>query len=316
MTNRGQSDQRGEFIVAICERGEVLQSSSSTGHISQSLPAEDRFWFARRCIFLIAAWLILLSVLIVLFRAKHPFGSSDYTCLQSAQSIGKNEAAALDLAFYDRNNHHKPTGRVYVGTISSICGNAGLFKTAAYKKIRITDCRIVVYGYETETSQRDQQQFLSELKVTKNQLEQQIRSLQNAFLFSDPAITVPWLALGNTAELRIYGFEFRSFREDNPKLLVSCHRALLSCLSPKLLFLEGHVILRTDEKTIECNKMVWDMLAGEFCIPGPYVLTQNQNRYYGKTLRVDTCLHAVQSHYINTSQNGEDLWIAANTQFP
>lgn len=299
MVKREQFIQKEQLLG-----GGVPGAHPQSRKVPNSIPAATFLRVAKRFVFLIFAWLILCSALLFLFarNALSPFLCK--TTPMCPPPIGKEEAAFLDMAFYDKTNHFRPICSIHLDKIRSTCGTVGLFKTAAYKTIRITNCKVHIFGDDSETDRNRQEDFLSDLRETKEQLEHRIRSFLAGHVFSDYAILFSGSVSGNFPQLLIHGFEFRRYQADQVVLCVSGRRAVLSCRAPNLLCLEGHVILKTAEKVIECNQMDWDLSTGQFRIPGPYVLTTDHSKQYGQTLHVDCQLNKIRTKNRNVSYQG------------
>lgn len=273
----------------------------------------------KQFLFVLFFWTV--SFLFLLNLPTFQISSQDIINFPSI-TFPKNEFGPITLTEYDDFRKFK----IHFDKLASFPGDIGLFTTSTYKKIIITNLEIVVAtGNEIEvidpsksdkkksfhkvepkepaSAPKDIASLLDEMKWA---FRKNIQSVSREKANSQISFTLKFPNCENAAEFTANGFKFSWHDNSNIKYMIESKRANYSLLDSSAIQLQGHVVLKTKDATLESNSVSWDIHNNRFEIKGAYVLDNQNNRTLGRDISVDSQLNKI-STLTKLVHNGETV---------
>lgn len=244
------------------------------------------FIFKRSCLLFLITGSLLFPVLHVISPSidcrSEQAGSADLQSL-SGRTFGP---------FAVRWFPPEDTGRslkVAFDQLSVSKGSAGLFKTALFQTLHLTNLRLC-----TTIETIDPSAMASESDdKSVDPMHLSTRLFSSILCFQhDAAETLTWSVpdLGRAADMNVNGFSWQ-ISDGSTALTVSSRLAMLDHQQPDELLLKGHVVLQSADRVIESNLVVYNMRARRFQIPGSCMLTVSHTRTFQRNISLDMSLN-------------------------
>ena len=239
-----------------------------------------------------------------------------------------NEFGPFTLTDYDNFQ----TFKVHFDKLASFSGKFSLFRTSAYKEIIFTNLEIVVATGEelnvvkspkihkkknsskkvvAEEPNRVPLNIASLFEQMKKSFKKNIQSISG----EQGACQIPFFInfpnCENAARFVANGFKFSWYDNTNIKYTIESKRAICSLLDSSDIQLQGHVVLKANDKILESNSVYWDVQKNLFTIQGAYVITNQDHKKHGRNISVDPQLNVI-STTTSLNVNGEKVCLIEN----
>jgi hypothetical protein len=202
----------------------------------------------------------------------------------------------------DPKANHRPIYSVAFKNLCAENARLGVFKTAAYKVVKIEDLQVKFFRYAGDDSfgsdQAPPPTKFSPLFGLEDNGHGGMTLTEMLGKFKDKDTKTPWslsIDLSNVSEVRLKNLDYKIFDNGTLSLGVQCKRALATYKSPEII-LRGYArITAADGSTLESNHIIWDTKKCCFRADGTYFLTRNGKKIRGKDICVDDRLNIVQA---------------------
>lgn len=258
---------------------------------------EKRCFVLKRTALIVSLWCISLPLLYLVCSINSP--PHDNAPCSDIAPLPQNSFGPFAVSRFGLNQ--QCTFGLSFDRMSVSNGSAGLFKTALYQQLNVTDLKLQSFSYSPQAKRPAlRPRWLRRATRTLKAFDPLAEALD---LLSETArnqsetgaqfrASLP--DCSRAAQLTISGFQWQDFKDRGCELTVKSHRAVLDIAGANKLTLKGHVILQTAEQTIEANNVVLDLKTRSFYIPGNYVLSVNCQKTYGRNACLNSRLEPIE----------------------
>jgi len=187
-------------------------------------------------------------------------------------------------------------------------GSAGLFKTALFQTLHLTNLRLYTIAETPALAAPAPVSETADSAVDPMRLSPTLLDRMLQLRRDETLHALDWSVpdVGRAANLSIDGFIWRIGQGD-ADLAITSRLALLDHRQPDELLLKGHVVLQSPGRVVESNHVIYDMQARRFRVPGTCMLTANNEKSLQRNIGLDMRLNfepplAVQSTGENLCQ--------------
>lgn len=263
----------------------------------------SRFWL-KHSVILLFCWGISFYWLWFLTQSSNIPVAANNSHLPIIQALPENEFDAFLMTYFDPDNNHKPGYSIRFDKMIVANAKLGLFNTALCKKMTLQNLSICVYSCpdvqkETKNSSTQLADGMSQIR---NHLSHQLSSL--VIPQRDRHISFP--DISKTIQIHINKFRFNWFLNDQSELKIESQTARHTAEKPDRLTLRGAVNINASERIIRSNEIVWDFEKQLFYVPGDYVLTTQNQKYFGHNVFFNSELTVFDSS-LETTKKGESI---------
>ncbi len=226
---------------------------------------------------------LLLPILYVISPAFDC--QSGQTVSDDLQNPLPNTLGPLSVTWFG-SEHNGPSLKVAFDQLSVSKGSAGLFRTALFQTLQLTNLRLCTQADPIDAPAQAPEP--ADRSVDPMRLSPHLFSRMLQRQRRHNAVTVNWSVpdLGRAANMNIHGFTW-VIRDQDLDLTITSRLALLDHKTPDELTLRGHVILQSPDRVIESNHVIYDMQAGRFRIPGSCMLIIGSEKTFQRSISAD-----------------------------
>ena len=262
----------------------------------------------RRIISLGICWLLSFYLLLALTASQNFTPYETGYVPPSIHSPDKNEVRDVYLVRYNPKNKFQPEYSIQIDALKIRNGKIGLFHSALCKQVNLQDLKLNLYSH-TQNSRKAKNAPTDFSSSMENMIYSLPSNLRKA-IYSDKSPSPADDFLENIGA-NITDFRLNWLHDNESQLQLQSKQAFLTAQNTGELMLRGAVTIRTPQRTLRSNHIVWDIRQQLFTVRGNCCLTQHNKKTFGRDICFDSRLN-IQKKTIEHKQDGEALCIAKN----
>jgi hypothetical protein len=217
-----------------------------------------------------------------------------------------NEYGAVSLHYYNPRSPTEPDLSFRFDHLTADNARVGLFQTALCRTITLQNLSIGLYSFTDTREIAAAVDDSAALTTGIEQLSSRLSAYTGQWIRPEKNVTVTLPDLSQVIQATAHNFRFDWFCDDRTRLTVQSRIAVLSADTRGQLILKGAVQIVTPAGKVQTNHAAWDMESRQFYIQGGYVLTQNNQKQFGRNACFDVHLNVSETAE-KTNQKGDPL---------